>query len=212
MVRIKQINREELEQIVRLRYQIYVAEMNRPQKYADHEARTIVDPLDATGHILAAVAEHGVVGTVRVNFCQDGTVGDYAQFYEIDRELGRWAQSSITTRLMVKPEYRGTRGPLQLAHASFCLGLEQGTRWNYIDCNPPLLRFFERLGYVERFMKHHPEYGHVHCMRLDLHDTAHLAAVGSPFLSSSERYLAAQEGSQAESIRVGVGEMLPTGQ
>ena len=177
-------------QIGRLRYQIYVTEMNRIQHYADHDQETIFDPLDKFATVLAAESHGRFIGTVRSNCCRNGDLGDYAEFYEIDPNPAHRQRSSITTRLMVEPAFRGSRAPLLLAMAAFNFGLREGIRWNYIDCNLHLLSFFERLGYIEQFTKRHPEYGNVHCMRLDLHDLTHLAAVNSPFLSSARTYLA----------------------
>lgn len=190
LVTIKETSLAELPEIAQLRYQVYVSEMNRMQKYADHDNKMIVDPLDDTAVILGAEANGQFVGTARVNFCSDGNLGDYADFYEIDQSPECWLRSSITTRLMVRPKFRGTRLPLQLAQASFDIGLKNNIRWNYIDCNPPLVSFFKRLGYVERFKKEHVEYGDVSCMRLDLYDQDHLAAVGSPLLSNVQAYVA----------------------
>jgi len=163
--------------------------MNRTQKYADHNTKMIVDPLDDTAIVLGAESKGQFVGTARVNFCVDGNLGSYPDFYEISRAPEDWFRSSITTRLMVRPKYRGTRLPLKLAQASFELGLRNNIRWNYIDCNGPLEGFFAKLGYVESFKKDHPEYGLVSCMRLDLYDEDHLRSVGSPFLANLLAYL-----------------------
>jgi len=190
MVAIRQISQAELPEIAKLRYQIYVAEMNRVQKYADHDTKLIVDPLDETAKIFSAEVNGSFVGTVRLNFCRDGGMGNYPDFYAIDQSAEHWSRSSITTRLMVRPKYRGTRLPLRLAQATYGFGLRNNISWNYIDCNAPMLSFFEKLGYVEQFIKTHPEYGEVHCMRLELRDEAHLEGVGSPFLMSLRTHLA----------------------
>jgi hypothetical protein len=47
----------ELEAVYRFRYSVYVEEMNRTQRYADHELKQIKDPLDDFGHILYATDE-----------------------------------------------------------------------------------------------------------------------------------------------------------
>lgn len=175
---------EELEAIYRFRYQVYVEEMQRPQKDADHANRRIEDSLDRTGFNLAAWSGSRVVGVARANLARDGDLGDYGEFYDLG-SVGTdhpW-RTSITTRLMVAPEHRHTMLPMMLVLACYRLGLENSIRWNFIDCNDHLVGFFTRLGFVQHLPKAwHPEYGHVTRMRLDLLDEVHLASVCSPFL------------------------------
>ena len=179
---------DELVELGQLRYEIYVREMNRPQKYADHQTQTIIDPLDATAVNLVALVEGAMVGTQRVNFLADGRAPFYEDFYEIDTHPDHVNRSSICTRFMALPEYRGTSIPMKLAVASYVEGLKRRCRFNYIDCNAHLVSFFERLGYVERFVKRHDEYGEVHCMVLAIEDRDHLVRCRSPFRSVFDRY------------------------
>jgi predicted GNAT family N-acyltransferase len=175
---------QELEAIYRFRYQVYVMEMQRPQKDADHANRRIEDSLDRTGFNLAAWSGSRVVGIARANFARDGGLGSYDEFYDLG-SVGNdhpW-RTSIVTRLMVAPEHRHTMLPMMLVLACYRLGLENNIRWSFIDCNDHLVGFFTRLGFVQHLPKAwHPEYGHVTRMRLDLLDEAHLASVCSPFL------------------------------
>ncbi len=171
-------------EVYRFRYRVYVEEMRRKQQYADHTAKTVCEPLDEWGEILAARDEEGhVVGTVRYNFGASGSFGYYTDLYEMKR-AGRYfpEQVSITTKLMVSPTLRNTRLGLELALATFRLGLRLGDKFDFIDCNAPLVSFFERLGY-RRYLKdiEHPEYGAVVPMVLALDDLAHFEALGSPF-------------------------------
>ena len=185
---LRQMEPDELVELGQLRYKIYVHEMNRPQAYADHQSQTIIDPLDATAVNLVALVEDRMVGTQRVNSLSDGRIPSYEEFYEIETHPDHVQRSSICTRFMVLPEYRGTSIPLKLAVASYAEGLKRGCRFNYIDCNDHLVGFFERLGYVEKFVKHHDEYGHVHCMVLAIEDRDHLVRCRSPFRSVFDRY------------------------
>src|SRR4051812_6581919 len=56
---------DDRQRIFRFRYEIYVEEMGRHQKYADHSARTVVEPFDATGHLFLAMEGDRIVGTAR---------------------------------------------------------------------------------------------------------------------------------------------------
>lgn len=175
----------ELEAIYRFRYEIYVEEMNRVQKDADHAARRIEDSLDATAINLAAWDNDQLVGVVRVNFARDGRLGAYEGFYDMGSVgADHPSRTSIDTRLMVVPKLRHTRLPLLLARACYRYALARDIRWNFIDCNAHLVGFFARLGYKEHLSKgRHEEYGIVTRMRLDLENADYLAEVNSPFLA-----------------------------
>jgi hypothetical protein len=174
----------EREAAFRFRYDVYVSEMNRSQAYADHILRRIEEPLDANGSLFIArgVADQ-IVGTVRVNFGCDGGFSYYRELYQMEEFGGYFPHKmSITTKLMVTPEYRMSLLPMQLACACFKLAMAKGVRFDIIDCNLPLKGFFEKLGYRQVFDAiSHPEYGDVIPMVISCFDLQHLDEVRSPF-------------------------------
>ena len=172
------------EAIYRLRYRVYVEEMQRPQKDADHEARLIRDALDDFG-LLFGAWRHGVcIGTLRVNLLRDGDIGDYRTMYGLQSLTPQEVfHTSITTRLMVLPGARRRGVSIALASAAAALAPEKDITHDYIDCNAHLVPFFAHLGYVpHRADLVHPEYGAVTVMKVALEDSAHLDAVDSPFI------------------------------
>lgn len=169
--------------VFRFRYEIYVEEMGRAQTYADHEARTIEEPFDRTGHIFLAEEDGVVVGTVRTNFGQDTDFGAYREFYGMDA-LSRVAPQyiSVTTKFMVAPDYRLSALGYRLGAEKYQYNLSHGILFDFIDCNPHLENIFERLGYRRyRSRIDHPEYGDVLPLILPLADLEHLETVGSPW-------------------------------
>jgi hypothetical protein len=177
---------EDLNKVAQFRYRIYVEEMGRFQQYANHTEKTIYEPLDQHGHILMAVEDSNVVGTVRVNLGSESDLGPYTELYRL-RELGSLFPNrvSITTKLMIAPEYRRT--PLALKLALACYRYASDVDVDAIDCNPPLRPFFLKLGYRQIFGPiHHPEYGYVIPMFIAVRDKAHLKQVGSPFYKLSQ--------------------------
>jgi GNAT superfamily N-acetyltransferase len=177
------------EAVFRFRYDIYVREMARVQKDADHTAGRIEDRLDAFGMVLAAV-DRGtglVIGTVRANVLGDGDIGPYGALYGLTRlSPDERRVSSITTRLMVERTKRGSAVGVRLAMALFRYGLSRGVETDYIDCNTHLVSFFEHLGYQPLRLIEHSEYGRVTVMRLALRDAAHLRRVGSPLAAGRD--------------------------
>jgi len=185
MISIREaISSEELEGVFAFRYRIYVDEMKRLQKDADHDRRRIRDGLDDTAINLAAWNEERIVGVARVNLARDGGLGMYEDFYEMDGVAADHpSRTSIVTRLMLAPEFRHSGLAVQMFCACFGTGMRHGIRWNFVDCNRPLVPLFLRFGYSEHLpTAMHPEYGLVHRLRLDLLDVENLRRVKSPFL------------------------------
>lgn len=179
------------EAVFAFRYAIYVREMKRAQKDADHGVGRIEDALDASAVLLAArdTATGRVAGTVRGNVLSDGGVGPYEDLYGLGSltRADRRA-TSITTRLMIERHRRGTALAVQLASALFERGVERGIETDFIDCNAHPVPFFEGLGYRAVRMIRHPDYGAVTLMRLDVRDLTHLRRVGSPLATVLERF------------------------
>jgi len=179
-----------LDALYAFRYRIYVQEMARPQKYADHATRRIRDPLDDCGHnIVAWDAEGQISGCVRINLARDGALDYYDDLMGL-KAVGAEhpATTSVCTRLMVSSEHRGSTLATRLSCAAFDWGLNHGVVWNFIDCNDHLVLFFTRMGYERTHTAVHEEYGRVNVMRLNLRDGLHLKATGSIFQGNLERY------------------------
>lgn len=184
--------------LYRFRYSVYVEEMRRPQRYANHDEKIIVDPLDETGYNVVAFDRGLIAGCVRINFLRDGPIGDYAAFYEIeDLDADRARRASICTRLMIRASNRRTAATLRIMMGVYDFALRRGIDTNYIDCNRHLVGFFKKFGYVDFGTKTHVEYGPVTNMRLDLRDRDRLARVASPFLPAFDAVASEQSSKTA---------------
>ncbi len=174
--------------IFRIRYEVYVEELGRAQLHADHQARTIREPLDEHALIWVAYEDERLVGTVRVNHANESDLGDYTALYEMARVgAAHPKRTSITTKLIVARDYRNSTLAYRLAMAGYRGMLQNGILHDFIDVFPARVPFFERLGYRIHIPEaHHPEFGSVVVMSLAIRDAAHLERVGSPLL----RYVA----------------------
>ncbi len=176
--------KEDRQRVFRFRYEIYVEEMAREQKYADHEAKMIEEPFDQNGHLFLAEDETGcIVGTLRTNFGKEADLGYYRELYGMDC-VGRWFPEyvSVSTKFMVAAKHRKSSLGVRLAATVYKFGLERGILFDFIDCNPHLEPVFFGLGWCRyRSRIQHPEYGDVLPLVLSVTDLAHLEAVGSPF-------------------------------
>jgi hypothetical protein len=173
----------DLEQLYRFRYTVYVEEMQRPQRYADHVHKRIEEPLDATAVNWIALKGDVIVGCVRWNCGLDTDFGEYVELYGM-RCAGPYFpnQCSITTKLMTARPYRRSSLGIDLCIEAFAHALTQGVVCDFIDCNPHLERFFARFGYRNYCGRiNHPEYGDVLPMVCLLIDHEHRAELDSPF-------------------------------
>lgn len=185
------VTAEERELVYRFRYKLYVEEMKRLQQYADHDKKEICEPLDRSGHVLAAYGDGDqLIGTVRLNVGADEHFGIYTDLYQLRKFIPFFPRHvSITTKLMVVASYRRSRLACQLAVACYRRALESGVCFDFIDCNPPLVKFFKHLGYRQTGeLIRHPEYGDVVPLVLALHDLEHLLRVGSPFVDICKQF------------------------
>ncbi|AKF04305.1 hypothetical protein DB32_001454 [Sandaracinus amylolyticus] len=170
-----------------MRYRVYVEELGRTQRHADHDRKTIEEPLDRDCMLWAAYDGDQLVGTVRSSYAWRCDLGDYPELYQMAR-VGRDhpRHTSITTKLLVLRDHRLMSVARALALATYRRGLADGVRHDFIDVYPARIPFFEHLGYRVHVPElQHPEYGRVVVMSLDLHDREHFGRVGSPFLDLS---------------------------
>ena len=156
------------QEVYRFRYGIYVEQMKRRQLYADHAARLIEEPMDHSARNYIAFKGDEPVGVIRANMADDPAMAYYRKLYRIDSLRVRdISKVQITTKLMVRPDLRNTAiGPRmiqQYADQSYRLGVHV----DLIDCNKPLIPFFERVGYFSYCgWVFHKEYGTVRPMVL----------------------------------------------
>ncbi len=180
----------DLEKLFRFRYDIYVEEMGRTQKYADHDRRMIVEPFDSTGRNFIALHRGKIVGCIRSNLGIDTDFGDYVDLYQMQR-VGPYFPRfcNVNTKLMVAPEWRRSGLMIRVASTAYEYVRRQGMVCDFIDCNPPLEKQFYRFGYRDYCGRiNHPEYGDVLPMLLLGVDLAHLESCRSP-LAEIERTL-----------------------
>ena len=71
MTQIKLINNpQDLQQVFRLRYAVYVEELGAEMEYADHQRKEVREPLEETGDSLGAWSSAGICARYLVNQIQ----------------------------------------------------------------------------------------------------------------------------------------------
>lgn len=154
-----------------LRYEVYCGEFGRSSPYADHGARTLIDPLDGFGASFVAYAEGKPIGTNRVNFARDGDLGILSDIYGMAASPRHPLRTCIITKYAIREAWRGGPAYMNLfAAVATYIGVEDIDEI-YIDCNPALARFYATMGFKQtnpEFM--HYENGLSYPMILDIPD------------------------------------------
>ena len=155
---------EDRERIFRFRYDVYVTEMGKSPAEADHQKKIIRDELDDDAHLLYAEDEGQIVGTVRLNCRSKKKFPDvWEQRYDLEKFAPSFGDHiSMTSRMMVAKDYRGSSVPAALVA-------------------PSLLEFYEQIGFrrfTDGFMDEDNGY-HVPLVML-VRDTQYLRQVRSP--------------------------------
>lgn len=173
------------QQIYRFRYKIYIEEMQRTVKEANHHEHMIMDRMDLTGDLFATFRSNELAATMLCNTATDPNLGYYHELYRLNEltpeQQGR---SYLMTRYMFAEDMRKTIGPYQLVKYAFRYYFDRGFRYTYIDCNKHLEHIFYSLGFTLVGYINHPNFGQVALMRLDVTDVAAFRQSRSPLVKA----------------------------
>ena len=174
---------EDRERIFRFRYDVYVTEMGKSPAEADHQKKIIRDELDEDAHLLYAEDEGQIVGTVRLNCRSKKKFPDvWEQRYDIEKFAPSFGDHiSMTSRMMVAKDYRGSSVPAALVGAVYSAGREMSSKFDFCNCAPSLLEFYEQIGFrrfTDGFVDEDNGY-HVPLVMV-VRDTQYLRQVRSP--------------------------------
>jgi hypothetical protein len=130
MIDIKLINnQQDLQQVFRLRYAVYVEELGAEMEHADHKRKEVREPWDDTGDNLGAWINGEFVGCVRINFGGKSDLSEYQDFFNpilADECTDCPLESiSISSKLVVHQRHRGERLAVRLLQASYTLIAEK---------------------------------------------------------------------------------------
>lgn len=183
---------EEKQAIYRFRYQVYVEEMKKQPKDANHQERTIKDELDATAQLLYIADGEKIVATLRRNFLNMSFIpARLSQRLKLSQFTTTFGEGAVTvsSRLMIAPEYRNSSIISVLVLDSYRDSLERGNQFDLLCSAPWLLPFYANMGY-RRYTDHFldPEVGLQVPQVLVLEDVEHLKSVRSPFYRVARHY------------------------
>ncbi len=134
-------SQDEREELFRFRYDVYVEELGRYRRAADHTGRRLVEPEDDHSVLYGAREDRKVVGTSRLTFGADGFSARQIDQYGLSPFLSEAPARLIAVgeRLMVAPHLRGSPVASQLRDLALDDVEAAGVRLIFGNCEPHLL-------------------------------------------------------------------------
>ncbi|HMV51645.1 MAG TPA: GNAT family N-acyltransferase, partial [Blastocatellia bacterium] len=148
MIEIKLINNpQELQQVFRLRYAVYIEELGAEMEFADHERKELREPWDETGDNLGAWINGELVGCLRINYGGQSDLSEYRDFFDpmLAGNAVPLESISVSSKFAVHRRHRGATLTVRLAQASYVQFQEKNSRLNYLTCRPNLAEMYRKL-------------------------------------------------------------------
>jgi N-acyl amino acid synthase FeeM len=182
---------EERIRVYQFRYSIYVEEMGKNLSYANHAEKILRDELDGGATLLYVTHDTSIIASLRIVWGEGGpapdrTIEDYGLVRFSTFSSGAF---SYTSRMMIAPAWRRSRALVALVEKAYQLMRARVIRFDFINCAPHLVPFFERMGhrrYKPAFID--PDVGYRVPMVLLLEDLEHLLLVRSPLVREARRW------------------------
>ena len=179
-----------LTQVYRLRYAVSVEEMNKEVAAADHAQREIRDEFDtASSTVLCALVDGQVIATLRLTWAGPDLPRECREQFSLELFQDFPLESiSITSRLVVHKDWRGSAVLGLLFNHAYTVSRARACRVNFCHCAPALVRLYEQVGY-RRYADAiiDPDVGYHLPLVMLTEDLAHLKRVGSPLLRIARR-------------------------
>lgn len=143
-----------MDDVYRLRYDVYIDEQKKPVPWVDHRNRIYSDSSDrfARRHFVVRTDAGEIIAAVRSHTEPSPTVKD-ALLWDVFEQAGRGPLYYIS-KFVVKAEYRRSRAPALLINALTEDYSSIGAEFSLHHCSPRLVPLFERMG----FRQYHPEF------------------------------------------------------
>jgi CRP-like cAMP-binding protein/predicted GNAT family N-acyltransferase len=182
----------DLHAIYQFRYRIYVNEFNLDPPDANHDDKTLKDDLDDISQSFALIDNNEIVGSLRLLFFEDANnLSPLIKKYNCQLAVNTFGPKAIcaTSRFMLTPKLRSGRVIYKLMTAGFKEACRRGARFNFGDCSPHILPFYEHLGY-RRYTKAYNDtaYGYKLPILMLIRDQERFKQVRSPLLRIASDY------------------------
>jgi predicted GNAT family N-acyltransferase len=188
---IPAITPQEKQKVYHFRYKVYVEEMRKQPRAANHQDKVLTDELDETATLLYIAQGDEIIATLQRSFLDSALLPPalhqqlgISQFVDFPKSA-----LSVSTRLMVAPAYRNSTTAGAIILAAYQDARERGVQFDFLHAAPWLIPFYTNLGY-RRYTSHFldPDVGLQVPQVLVTEDVEHLRHVRSPFYRKACRY------------------------
>ncbi len=210
-------SQDDLGELTRLRYEIFVHGMGKEVRDADHGHRVVTDALDSISSNFVVRKDGRILGALRVTDANDlaALSKEFAEHEEVfalqpfmDNSQGRIC---FTSRLMISPELRGSTSLWRLLSEAFRKAMNDGTYFDFCMAPPGMAQLYAQLGY-RRYKSNilYQSLGYDIPMVQVTRDVRHLEVCGSPFLKVAQEAVEGQRCKEVEWFLESYGEALQT--
>lgn len=160
--------------VYRLRYELYVEDQGIFGSEANHERRWLHDEYDDCSQIWLAEVDGMIVGTIRGTWGRNVPFSaDSRRAYHLDCFRGVVDEGDIVliTRLLIRPEYRGSDLAIRLFQTLVAHARQSGAALVLGSCEPHLVSHYLRFGLLPYGrLDNHATNGVLVCMMLVIGD------------------------------------------
>ena len=177
----------ELEEIGRLRYDLFIDRDGKRYAHADHETKTFLEPIEKISLNFVARAQNRCAVAVRATWANDTIVDPHLEqvvaYADLDPETLH--QTIVNSRLAARPSTIARSLITPLFQCMFTVALQANARFCMAATRSGLIPLFERFGFYQ--LNHRRPYfdevaGWMSVLVLDLHDRERLLRTDSPYL------------------------------
>lgn len=177
--------------IYRFRYKVLIEELGLRNRNANDETGMIKDERDESATHLILVIDSYPAASIRLNRLDEPFLTGEIYDHFLLSEFTAFApeQINITSYLTHSGKIRGSLLLGKLMSRAYELLREQGILFDFTDCAPSLVRFYEHLGYrryTDNFTD--PDSGYRIPMVLLTEDIDYLKNINSPFFRIAEKF------------------------
>lgn len=179
------------EKIYRFRYRVYVEELGKTFSGTDHDKKWLYDELDNTAVLFYVEVKGMIIASSRMNLgSMTHFSKEWRELYQLDKfDCFPPESISLSSRIMVDEAWRGSLVLGAMLSEIYVYARKEGIKFDFCNCSPFLLEFYEHLGYrryIDGFLDEDTGY-HIPLVFM-VEDTEHLSRVRSPFKRLSRRF------------------------
>ena len=177
-------DKEKKEKIYRFRYKVYIEELGKSFRDVDNKRKWLSDELDETAILFYVEVKGVIIASSRMNHGKSTKFSEiWKKLYQLEKFTSYSDETiSLSSRIMVANEWRGSLALGTMLSEIYLYARNEGIKFDFCNCSPFLLEFYEHLGYrryTEGFVDEDTGY-HVPLV-LMVEDATHLKRVRSPF-------------------------------